>query len=125
MSSRFPDVERDVTDICARLLRHGPISAFVSRWAFNIVHAEIRTDEEVVRRKQARIRHWQLDSDDVDYDDSEDEKGDPRSMWNNILNFLGMFPGNSQCTCSTTDVRLGVLSYVHSRVEQSHTGSAN
>ena len=65
------------------------------------MHAEIQTDEEVVRRKQACIRHWQLDSDDIDYDDSEDEKGDPHFMWNNILNFLGMSPGNSQCTCST------------------------
>ena len=52
----------------------------LSRWVFDIVQAGIRADEEEARWKQARIRRWQLDSADNDYDDSEDEIGDPRSM---------------------------------------------
>jgi hypothetical protein len=92
-------LERDAADICARLLSHEPVSAFVSHWAFDVVQAKMRLDEEETRK----ARRWR-DSDSEG--DSEDEVGDPRSMWNNILDHLGMSPGNSQCTCSTTNVGL-------------------
>lgn len=43
-------LERDAANICARLLHYGPVSAFVSQWAFDVVQAKMRSDEEETRK---------------------------------------------------------------------------